>query len=306
MGAVKVNHHVLPRFYLRRFSDPHRQLREHRRGLPAPRMVPLAKATVVRHLYTLDVPGGGESDLLEDLFGRFESAAARVLVEILDKRVWPVHNAARNHLATWIAAQYLRHPRSRESMEADVQRIRNQFATLVRYDDIHEVLGRPDLPRTEVFRMWRSMLDYYPAQGRLPRNLHVKWFAALAADLSRNIFERDWYLVRYDRPRYLLGDDPIIGLLPSNELATVQNFAASSSITMPLDRSTGLLLIDGGRSDGKVRDALAPQGEEHVAVLNRMMVANAGLSVFEHPADSLFPGWAAGHPNRPLSHPPEW
>lgn len=305
MGAAKVNHHVLPRFYLRRFSDSQRQLREYRRGHPLPRKVPLAKATVVPHLYTLDQTGGGETDLFEDIFGQFESAAARVLVEILDKRVWPVHNAARNHLANWIAAQHLRTPRSREALEADVQGIRNHYATLVRYEDIHEVLGHPDLPRTEVLRMWSSMLDYYPASGPLPRNSHARWFAALAADLARNIFERDWYLVRYNQPRYLLGDDPIIGILPSNEIATIQTFAGADRITMPLDRSTGLLLIKGNRDDGKLRDTLAPQGEEHVTIFNRMMVANARLSVFEHPGDSLFPGWEAGRPNRTLAQPRE-
>jgi hypothetical protein len=289
MPAQKANHHVVPRFYLKRFAK-NGDLREYRRGVFRHVRSTIADATAVSHLYTVDTRDGDESDGFENAFSAVEDKAARVFRTILDSGVWPLENRARNDLATWLAVQYMRTPRFRRALESDVQGFRREFGKLLTYDEIHAALGRPTIDRKEVLRIWNGMLGHYPTSGPLPRNLHVSWLRSLAPDLAKNLFERDWFLVRYPTPRYLFSDCLIVGLLAGNRIAGPREFGASATIAVPLDRSTGLLLIE--RSARPRGDALAPQRDEHARALNNITVAHADTSVFEHPDDAFFPGWA--------------
>src|SRR5450830_1855250 len=97
--AAKHAHHVVPQFYLRRFADDEKMVREWSTASQRGSLTPIRHATVVQDLYTIDDKHGAELDGFEDLLSRIESNAARVLYEVLNARHWPLNDKSRQRLS---------------------------------------------------------------------------------------------------------------------------------------------------------------------------------------------------------------
>jgi len=288
--SAKSNHHVIPQFVLRRFADSANFTRQHSREDNASFLIPVRHATAQTHLYTID-DKGEKSEVFENTLARFEDMGARAVGEIVDKKNWPLHVNNRTGLSAWMAAQYLRTPRSRKVLDSQMGAIREHMGTL-QLADVRRRLGGAFASEEVMRQKWSEVLDYYKPSGhQQPPNAQARWFASLISDAAKSLFYRDWVLVRYDTPSFIASDNLIIALGADGRIHGVTDFLAAPQIFMPLDRWTAIVLLQTKADDESVRDVVAPQPPQFAEQLNRFAASNCDLAVFEHPDDALFPSF---------------
>ena len=99
-------HHLVPKFYLRRFANSERRtLVLDRNG--ARRMTAIKRAAVVTDFYAIDDKDGQTSQELEKAFGLIESAGARIMQSVLDG-TFPPRDRDRLEFAGYMALQSVR------------------------------------------------------------------------------------------------------------------------------------------------------------------------------------------------------
>ncbi|WP_167043884.1 DUF4238 domain-containing protein [Salinibacterium sp. ZJ454] len=184
MKRAKENHHVIPQFYLKRFADESRTIRETDIASKLAQIIPVKRATVRKHFYTLDGSSGEQLDTLEDFFSLVEDYGARAFNEILDKGVWPLHGRTRKGMAYWIAAQFLRSPRSRSALDRSMNQLRTHLESLGPAE-VRSMLRGSSYSDSEADIKWQETLDYYRTSGPQPRNAQARWFAGLLEDTTK-------------------------------------------------------------------------------------------------------------------------
>lgn len=248
-------------------------------------LVPVRHATVVKDLYTIDDKHGAELDGFEDLLSRIESDAARALSEVLTARSWPLNDRSRQQLSLWLSAQYLRTPRTRGFLEAQMNSLRSSLdeSSINRLRDEIRALGWTD---KEIDNKWAETLDYYASEGSQPRNVHVGWFRSLVFDASKKLFERPWHLFRFDDPVLMTSDCPIVPIR-ENIREPGLHLLAAPLVHIPLDRFT-LLQILPAKDKIQEGDDLLWQGAQELATMsNIMVIEHADRHTYEHPDDSI-------------------
>ena len=113
-ASTKRRHHVVPRFYLRRFADNAGQLM--RVELPGRRrhLLSVNNAAVVNDFYLME--GDGTSpDAFEDALSTLEGRAATAFETLIDQRQWPLDPQVHAVIAVWAAAQHLRTVAARQA-----------------------------------------------------------------------------------------------------------------------------------------------------------------------------------------------
>jgi hypothetical protein len=228
-----------------------------RTGMVAP--VSVARAAVVRDIYTLPAETGHAADALEMMFAAQESVIApiirrlRSLTEPGHYRLDPV---LRDGLAGYIAMLHMRSPTYRDvanrriawfgSIEHDMQlNDPGRFANVVRasgWQGTEEELEAYRLSELEAFRSGRLFLEAAPisSMGDL----------RLAIDQLRPILmERRWVVVRRERWPYLvLGDQPVTLLGPSGALGDIGFAVADNEVLIPLASDCLLTMGSGPHS----------------------------------------------------------
>ena len=248
-------------------------------------LVPVRHATVIKDLYTIDDKHGVELDGFEDILGRIESDAARALNEVLTARRWPLNDRSRQRLSLWVSAQYLRTPRSRGFLEAQMNSLRSSLdkSSVNRLRDEIRVLGWTD---EEIDSKWAETLAYYVPEGSQPRNAHVGWFRNLVFDASKKLFERPWHLFRVDDPVLVTSDCPIVPIR-ENIREPGLHLLSAPLVHIPLDRFT-LLQILPAKAKIQKGDDLLWQGPQRLATMsNIMVIEHADRHTYEHPEDSI-------------------
>lgn len=283
--AAKHDHHVVPQFYLRRFADGERMVREWSIDTQQGLLVSVRRATVVKDLYTIDDKHGAELDGFEDVFSRIESEAARALNEVLTDHRWPLNDKSRQQLSLWLSAQYLRTPRTRGFLEAQMNSLRSSLdqSSINGLRDEIRALGWTD---KEIDIKWAETLDYYASEGPQRRNVHVGWFRSLVFDASKKLFERPWHLFRFDDPVLMTSDCPIVPIR-ENIREPGLHLLAAPLVHIPLDRFT-LLQILPAKDNIQDGDDLLRQGAQELATMsNIMVIEHADRHTYEHPDDSI-------------------
>lgn len=299
-ASAKHSHHVVPQFYLRRFADDQKMVREWDVGTQQRSEVPVKHATVIRDLYTTDHKNGGELDAFENILGMIESNAARVMREILDEGHWPLTDRPRQRLSLWIAAQYLRTPRFRDYMESQMNQVRSSLdgSSIELWRIALRDLGWTD---KEVDTRWAETLQYYASEGRQPRNVHVGWFKGLVFDASRDLFHRPWSLLRFDEPALITSDSLVVPIREDVREPGIHLLSARL-VHVALDRFTLLQILP-------AKGALQPGDDPHLrgsqelaTMSNIMAIEHADRHGYEHPADLILERLAS----RLLRAPTSW
>jgi hypothetical protein len=290
MAPLKENHHVVPQFVLKRFATTDLMSREHRRTTRSSKLIPVKHATSVKHLYTTDGEQGQELEIFENLLSRFEDMGARAIRVALAEDGWPLSSKNRSGLSNFVAAQYLRTPRTRGDFDSQMSAIRINIGSM-NLSAVRSRIGSAYSSDEEFMRKWGELLDYYQLRGSQPRNAQSRWFAALQPGAAESLFHRDWYLVRYEEPSFVLSDNLVIALGAEGRIRGVTDFLQATRITVPLDRRTALLIVKAESPDSRTGDLVAPQPREFADQLNRMAAADCDNAVYEHPEDRLFPSF---------------
>ncbi len=107
---------MVSKFYLKGFSNGRDQVRRMDTSGEQSIKVSINDATVRKDFYTLTLPDGEKSDILERVFSGIEADASRALRSVTSG-AWPIAGEQRFNLAQWISLQHLRSEGQRENQQ---------------------------------------------------------------------------------------------------------------------------------------------------------------------------------------------
>ena len=221
--------------------------------------VSVARAAVVRDIYTLPAPTGHAADALESMFAAQERIIApiiRRLRSLTDPGHYGLDPVLRDGLAGYVAMLHIRSPTYRDvanrriswfgSIELDMQlNDPSRFARIVRASGWQGTDGELEayrLNELEAFRSGRLFVEAPPISSMADLRLAID-------QLRPVLIDRRWVVMRRDRWPYLvLGDQPVTLLGPSGELGEIGFAVEGNEILIPLGSECLLAMTSGPHS----------------------------------------------------------
>ncbi|MGD0603238.1 MAG: DUF4238 domain-containing protein [Streptosporangiaceae bacterium] len=221
---VKRRNHTVNGSYLMRFADDRGLLAGIE--LPGRRFpVPVDRATVIRNFYVTRLADGSESDQAEDDFCGIEARASASMTILIGQRRWPIPDAARADIATWVAPQFLRVPA--------VRQLAREIA------DAYIEVGVPFTTDTgEQTTLWMPAEEAGPEKLK---RLHLEFIRKNTPVVARMLYARDWHLTFFTRKSPVTADAPVV-LRPMlrHPAGTSVAVGDAAEVQVPLDRRAAL------------------------------------------------------------------
>lgn len=287
-ASTKRRHHVVPRFYLRRFADNAGQVI--RVELPGLRrhLLSVNNAAVVNDFYLMEGDDTA-TDAFENALSTLEGRAATAFQTLIDQRQLPLDPQVRAVIAVWAAAQHLRTVAARQAgSELTDAAVKLSIAIGGR-----EALGRAletieGHPATaaEIDEAWQLMTQFEQYRVENAQVLHLEAIDRRLPSLADAFSQRGWQVVRFSVDALVTTDTPAVLMRgPGDDPRMPVGTATAGGILVPLDRRIALVMTEPGDPD------LELAGDAVLArALNQQVVAQARSAVFHHPEDDPLDG----------------
>lgn len=288
-------HHYVPQLHLRAFATDDERLatvdrREHRTWVQS-----VEKAAAENDYNTIRDADGQPSDEIENRISELEALWAGALISARNGDLL-TQPETKDHLAFFIAFQYLRVPRQRSlnsQLEDLIGKLEIAAGGPSRIRSAMEATGlRPT--DAEVLAEWERHKDFEAFEFRPTTEGHLaSQFGMLEALAARLIAGYQWSVWRWERCRLLTSDHPVI-LEPASDHPEWSGigFSTAGAIHLAVARDTALVLVN--RSDLTEAGHPDPQDIANTAgsfnaarSLNWNTAAQASRYVYHHPDDSM-------------------
>lgn len=283
----KRRHHTVPRLLLRRFADGEQIMRVPLDGSER-RLVGIADVTVRRDFYSLLDENGQLDDAVEDLLGKLENEAAKVIREVVSG-VWPLPSAERAVLAEWMAAQHARIPAARVVNNEIADHLGKTLIAMGGKAGIRRRLeenAKEPVSEEQVEALWQELTDFDGYYTEVSVNEHLATMARAMKTAYEVFMARSWGLIHFERRALLVPDHPVTLMrdddMPSFRGVGIGNAAA---ILVPIDRRAAIMMVASGHDDFIVRPHTKLATE-----LNQRFAYNARRELFHHPDDNPLEG----------------
>jgi len=289
-------HHVVPKFYLRRFSNDREQLtRLPLGGNPHPQSI--NDATVQKDFYALGA-GGENSDAFEKMLAALEQEAAPAFVRVVDSDAWPPSFEDRYAICSWIALQHLRTEAIRTSGEEIYRSMSKLEVGVSTTGQMRENLGLgEDVPDQKIEEIRARMLATADT-FKVDNIHHLRAIAEMLPGMTNLVRYRPWALIRFKKRALGTSDTPV-GLVPHPDVPHIgTTLGGASKILVPLGRRVGLCLggLGGYGAFGKCPEGVLTGTTSQARLFNEVTVRNARRVLYHHPEDSPFAGMSLPEP----------
>lgn len=292
MSELSRKHHTLPRFYLERFADDRGILTQVRLPGVNSHPVSIAKASVIRDFYSINVGTNEEpelSDFWEKQFAKVEATAATAFRAIVDHETWPPSPHHRAAIAMWAALQHLRSPAIRNQQHGqEAMIIRLQTATNgIKHlrQVMEEGLGR-HAEEAELEAEWMDLTKPGGPKIDLGAQHHIQLLRKLIGPTAEMFSGSGWALCRFQRRAVLTSDTPVV-LLPHPDAHPMMGIGigTAGAFLVPLSRRVCLFITQPDAPDIQITGTVALARS-----FNTLTAENARQSVFHHPAEDPLDG----------------
>lgn len=280
--------HIVPKFYLKGFSDTSEQIR--RVELPGDRsyLLSITNASVIKDFYTIILPDGSESDAFERAFIEIEGAAAEA-VRITTSGIWPLPPESRLALANWIALQHLRSEDIRADQSAMTAQMVRLLVGISGKAALRQVIEKAEgrtLTEEELDWEWKDITKPGGPDLTPDVNQHMKLLLSMLDGTTRLIYDCHWTLYKFSRRVLITSDHPVSVVEKPGQpvgLATAEMFFA------PLNRKLALTIRPRHRLPLEIRsipDVVYPGSTLLARTFNKETAARARRYIYHHPDDS--------------------
>jgi uncharacterized protein DUF4238 len=283
--------HVVPQFYLKRFSDPEDRVvmtdkRDGRRVATS-----VGAVMVIKDFYTVETPSG-KSYAVENWLSDLEGRAAEVLRRI-DAGEFPLQKKEDHDLlAVYIAYQLARGQDFHDLLESAAQAFTEAMTiAMTSHPDAMRVTMERAFERKpsdaevdEQRRSLREALEQKRIKTSVPRSRAVGDMVAIAPEMAKMIALRSWILLQSETARFITSDVPvgmIGGTLPDGRRMPL-GLMTATEISFPIDSRSCILMDRPGRAEGAVH---VP--DDMVLTLNARQHLMARRFTFQHPDDQF-------------------
>lgn len=259
-------HHYIPRFHLRGFAaglGPEVRRRclfrfDKRSGTIS--RLSIARAAVVKDLFTLPAETGHHPDALENLFGVQEGVIApliRRFRSLTNPGRWALSPDFRDGLAGYLAMLHIRSPTYRDvarrwigwfgSIDLDMTLSSpDRFGRVVRasgWQGTDEELEAYRLRELDALRSGHLFVEAPPISSMADLRLAID-------ALRPALLDRRWVILRRERwPHLVIGDQPVTLLGASGQVGDIGFAVQENEILVPIGSDCLLALTGGGHSD---------------------------------------------------------
>lgn len=256
-------HHYVPRFLLRQFSGPRKQLMRivlpFQGEQPTRRPTHINKLAVVKDFYTAET-GQGPSAVVENYLAEWDNQAAGIFRGLRNPEAWPIADEVKLKLSIWIALSLSRSPHFRRLTEVIAE-----FAA--------QTLSQE--------------ADAVPPDGTLVlhQNHHIQTMLHGVEKCVEPIYNRRWMLVRLSTEGLVLPDiNPImLGGPPDPQMGV--GLATATELLFPIDRSHLLCMHNFGPSLPAYVAVSEDTSSYLIQHYNNPLISGSYAELFCHPDD---------------------
>lgn len=275
-NKLKKHHHVVPRSYLKGWADDAKHVAVLERGQAAARRLPVSHAAVRSSFYNFLEDTGGQSDAVEEWFGKHVESPMGPVLRQLRQGVAP-REVDEPAIRTFAVTQLVRTP----TVFAYMAQLDTHLGPLLLFAEACKTAGvnPADLEAPARERLIVAAREAW--EGTVTgddRASHLRTMARQLDELAVRVESWHVTVLQSPRPALITSDAPVAtlnmrepgwgGLLPSD-----------SPLLMPLS-PTQLLLLDPVRPLTSNRDLSV----DLARVVNTRLAAQADRAIFNHPA----------------------
>lgn len=279
-------HHVVPRFFLRRFADDEDRVTVAHRDQPSRTFTAnIAKVLVAKKFYDCPIDGAPNVWWLESLLSDLERVAKPALDRI-DAGIFPPEGNDREVLRTFVAACLVRGHRVRDMLphawKANLDspfRSREELRTLFRQAGLQEPSD------SEADRIIADSHEAAKTRPPIPDHAGAQVTPVLTDGVSMHLQSRTWHLLRFPEPVLLTGDAPVA--LNHRILRRDTPLGINSDeIFMPIDPQHAVFLLNYRNGDGTVAEGTLELAQK----MNFTVASQCVRWIVYHPALSPLTG----------------
>jgi len=276
-------HHLVPKFYLRRFAKNDR-VRVRSRDQTKSFETSVENASVRSHYYAIDMTDGSRSTDVEELLAKIEGAAAEVIRD-LEKGVLPT-GEARDLFSFFMTLQMTRTQVQRNTLDDMGTAVVRRLLEIAPIDWAHDIFvkkhGRE--PNPDELDDERARLRAVAVTARLEgtQNNHIEAMLKNARALAPLLGERHWCVMDFGGPLLLTSDNPVLPYSPPSEIAPGWGvgIANAAFVCYPIDPQRALFMF---RSDLGPTPPRMMATRNEAEGMNRDIAFQAEEWIFHHP-----------------------
>ena len=280
-------HHIVPKFYLKGFSDEKAQVAVHNLETGKTHTSNVSDAALENNYFSLHGSKEENTDSYERFLSNHEGQAAQAILKAT-KGYWPLPAEDREALATWIAYQHLRVKRRRVSYEETQSQI---IRLLVRSSDPKVVRdwieGNEGGPISDEAFAW-ELSDLSKSSGPdigLEPIQHIHLMEEIHPIAKKRVEEGSWTLFYFKKKSLVTSDTPVT-LLPGE---THQEWSGlgilnAASWVLPISRRLALQIS----FNTSMPDLAVPGSSSIAKLFNAATVRTARQFLYLHPQDDPF------------------
>jgi len=278
--GVKKHHHMVPEFYLDRFSVEGLIARVDRETLQR-KDLPPGQCAVRNHFYTVNLADGSRSARVEDALGDVEGRAASVLRN-LDRGIFP-ETEDREWFCFFVALQLLRG----EDTRAEIDSFRDHLAGLdirrIPRETVRGLIlarGEEDPPPEKIDAEYVDLERF--ASAEVEQNAYIEATLLVARQMLPSLTFRSWCLFTVEHPMFLTSDNPVIVHSLSQPDVIRQGVRSADVVALTIDPRKAIALMNplGAPPDGTIAIGTAALVED----FNRMIAMQSWKWIFHHPS----------------------
>lgn len=221
-------HHVVSKFYLRRFANPRKQLI--RRPLDGKaHLQSVNDATVRKDFYTVHADGF-EQDAFETQLADVEAEAAVAFTAILRDGAWPPTPEHRLGVSAWIGLQFLRGENNRRMVEEMHRAFSKLEIGMANTDQLRELTGAPEGATDDEVEAARAHMLATADTRPIDHHAHLRSIGQVLEQAVAAVFDRQpWILVDFSWDALGTSDTPVVIIPDAAAIARLRGVGIGSA-----------------------------------------------------------------------------
>jgi len=286
-------HHVVPKFFLRRFAVEDQVQLVRRDDLSRSFLANVDDALVETDFYNIETDAGLSTEVEELLGTQIEGPAARALRRIVDEARFPPMPGLRQILSQFFSFQFVRGPAIRRTLlqqfKTTAVKIAHLMTPAMARQHLRETDGKdPTDQEVANFVAYALQTDVDQVAVDKEANLHLGTALGVVYDLLPYFARRRWQLLTFAEPLLVTGDEPI-GLVGFSTRAgeRPQGVGTAPELVISTDPMHALVLV---RPDRTTREHLVKGTPEMARIINLSIAYGCHRFVVHRPGTTPLRG----------------
>jgi hypothetical protein len=291
-GSNPKRHHVVAKFYLKRFAVAENVELVRRDDSQPPFLCGIERALAENYFYSVETDDGREPLGEEFLRDHVDGTGSEAIRRLFDEGRSLIAPGPREKLSFFLAFQYVRGYRVREAavaQEKATAQVLSMMATPSEVKRIARLRGDEISDEQAADTAAFANSGKFKIEVARQANLHMAVSFPMVPELVKFFSGRHWRVLEYDEPTFITSDEPValVGPDPA-KLGSAGGLANAPEIVFPIDPRRALVMV---RPDRPADEMWVPGTARQAEVINRHVAYGAHRFIVRMPGTNPLAGW---------------